>query len=291
MPGSCRCGGLRRGQRLERLHALLVLGHRRRLDQWHRVLARLQVRDRVRLVPGVGRDSLHVRDRRRAGALWRHPWLRLMHAGRQMMHAGLWMVHSGRRSVHAGWLRHGLLLRQSHGVHLLLLLLCLPRREVHRRRAHVGRHAHVRGCIHARCKVRPRAPPNCSCARRAHLRDASGARCAQMLHMYMLRLARPAAAGYSSMGRIRCYRPRRTSLAFDIVLRLVPVVAVFDGARPACLAILVPKVVLRRVHLPGRQPRLAEHCGATEAPPGRGYDDCHYPCYQWQPGGMTEQDV
>jgi len=142
---------------LERLHALLLLGHRRWLDQWHRVLAWLQVRDRVRPVTGVGCDGLHVRDRRRAGALWRHPWLRLMHAGRRMMHAGLWMVHAGRRSVHAGRLRHGLLLRYSHGVHLLLLLLHLPRRELHRRRAHVGRHAHVRGCIHARCKVRPRA--------------------------------------------------------------------------------------------------------------------------------------
>eukprot|EP00964_Phaeocystis_antarctica_P031209 scaffold17669_cov61-Phaeocystis_antarctica.AAC.1 len=66
----------------------------------------------------------------------------------------------------------------------------------------------------------------------------------------MLRLARPVAAGHSSMGRIRCHRPRRTSLAFDIVLRLVPVV-VFDGARAACLAIFVPEVVLRRVHLEG----------------------------------------
>ena len=110
--------------------------------------------------------------------------------------------------------------------------------------------AHVRGCIYARCKVGPRASPNCSCARGAHLRDTSGARCA-----HMLRLARPAAAGQSSMGHIRCYRPQWTRLAFDIVLRLVPVVVVFDGARAPRHAILVPEVVLRRVHLSGRQPK------------------------------------
>ena len=113
---------------MERLHALL-LGHRCRLDRWHRVLARLQVRGRVRPVTGVGRYRSHVSDRRCSGALWRHPWLLMMHAGERMVHAGRRMVHmhmpgrrmvhmhmpgrmmhAGRSRVHAGRLRYGLLL-------------------------------------------------------------------------------------------------------------------------------------------------------------------------------------
>ena len=106
----------------------------------------------------------------------------------------------------------------------------------------------------------------------------------------MLRLARPAAAGHSSMGRIRCHRPRRSSLAFDIVLRLVPVV-VFDGARAACLAILVPEVVLRRVHLPGRQPKGWQSAAVLLRRRQGGAMATATTPYQWQPGGMAEQDA